>query len=46
MIQLCYDAQFEIYNDRIIIRVGECAAADDYIDEVLVNVAKKVVEEV
>merc|ERR1711934_441674 len=26
-------------------RVGDCAAADDYIDEVLVNVAKKVVEE-
>ena len=27
-------------------RVGDCAAADDYIDEVLVNVAKMVVEQV
>jgi len=26
-------------------RVGDCAAADDYIDEVLVNVAKMVVEQ-
>ena len=27
-------------------RVGDCAAADDYIDEVLINVAKMVVEQV
>ena len=27
-------------------RVGDCAAADDYIDEVLANVAKMVVEQV
>ena len=29
-----------------IARVGDCAAADDYIDEVLANVAKMVVEQV
>ena len=32
-------------NDKIT-RVGDCAAADDYIDEVLANVAKMVVEQV
>ena len=32
-------------NDRIV-RVGDCEAADDYIDEVLANVAKMVIEQV
>ena len=32
-------------NDRIV-RVGDCAAADEYIDEVLANVAKMVIEQV
>ena len=35
--------QFYIFKSS---RVGDCAAADDYIDEVLANVAKMVVEQV